>query len=711
MALAGNPNSGKTTLFNALTGARQHVGNYPGVTVEEKEGQFRQGDLKVRVLDLPGTYSLTAHSPEELVARNVVLEQNPAVVVDVVDASNLERNLYLATQFMELGVPMILAFNMVDVAEARGQSIDIDLLSKLLNVRIIKTVGSKRQGIAELRQAILEVCLTEQPEVPTQVTYGRHIESELRKVTEAVETFMTVPPGCSARWLALKLLEDDEVVLEQILARARDASKIVDQKDKSRQHLARELGDDAEILIADRRYGFISGACQETVRTTVESRHSMSDRIDWVMTHRVLSIPIFLFLMFLVFKLTFTVGEPFMTAIEMTFAWLSGAINSVWPEGAAPLLHSLIVDGIIGGVGGVIVFLPNIMLLFLAIAFLEDTGYMARAAFIMDRFMHHIGLHGKSFIPMLIGFGCTVPAIMATRTLENRRDRLTTMLIAPLMSCGARLPIYVLIIPAFFPEEWHARMMFLIYFIGIALAVICARILRSTVLKGSTEPFVMELPPYRLPTFRGVVSHMWERGWLYLKKAGTVILGISVLMWVLVTFPRSQGSEGRPAPEIGAVQMAEEAVSVEAERSLDVPVNRRRAEALSHTFAGRLGHAMVPLIKPLGFDWRIGTALIGAFAAKEVFVAQMGIVYAVGDTGEDSAALRDKLRANYTPLQAFCIMLFCLVSTPCVATIAVTRRESNSWGWALFQLSGLTVLAYLLTLVVYQLGQFLGIGT
>jgi ferrous iron transport protein B len=710
IALAGNPNSGKTTLFNALTGARQHVGNYPGVTVEKKEGSFVDNGVRIDVVDLPGTYSLTAHSPEELVARNVVLEEAPDVVVDVIDASNLERNLYLATQFMELGVPMILALNMADVAEARGHSIDLELLSQLLKVPIVRTVASKEQGLDELKRAIREVAMDGRAAKPATVAYGRHIDAELDKLTEQLRQRLPESTPVPARWIALKLLENDEVVADHVRYQARDADEIFAAVERSRDHLQRELGDDTEILIADRRYGFISGACQEAVRSTVESRHTMSDRVDLVMTHRVLSIPIFLVLMYLVFNLTFTVGEPIMGWIESLFGLLGDLLTRLWPQDTLPLLQSLVVDGVIGGVGGVLVFVPNILLLFLAIAVLEDSGYMARAAFIVDRFMHRLGLHGKSFIPMLIGFGCTVPAIMATRTLESRRDRMTTMLVAPLMSCGARLPIYALIIPAFFPPAWHARMLWTIYFIGIALAIVLAKLLRSTLFRGETAPFVMELPPYRMPTMRGVLVHMWERGWLYVKKAGTVILGISVVMWALATFPRKTefdtDYDGRLAA-IEALEWSEE----DLDQQVSALENERQAEILAYTVAGRIGHGLEPILRPLGFDWRIGTALIGAFAAKEVFVAQMGIVYAVGEADEESSALRRQLRENYNALQGFCIMLFCLISAPCMATIAATRRESNSWGWAMLQLGGLTVLAYFVTLIVYQAGSLLGIGT
>ncbi|HBA54422.1 MAG TPA: ferrous iron transport protein B, partial [Syntrophorhabdus aromaticivorans] len=507
------------------------------------------------------------------------------------------------------------------------------------------------------------------------------------------------------RWLALKLLENDREVRAKV-----NSTEIEAQIAKSAGHLERILGDPPETAIAAARYGFISGACQEAVRSTIEIRHTVSDRIDSFVTNRLLGIPIFLGLMYLVFSLTFTLGEPPMDWIEGFFKWLGGVIGGWWPEGSESLLKSLLVDGIIGGAGGVIVFLPNILLLFLAIAILEDSGYMARAAFIMDRLMHKIGLHGKSFIPMLIGFGCSVPAIMATRTLENRRDRLTTMLVTPLMSCGARLPIYALIIPAFFPQAQHGPMLWTIYVIGILLAVLSAKLLRSTIFKGESVPFVMELPPYRMPTLKGVLIHMWERGWLYLRKAGTIILGISILLWAMTTFPGLPDAETtRFEKERQAVQAGNltEAEQKEAVASID---NKEAEEGLQYSIAGRIGQTLEPVLKPMGFDWKIGTALIGAFAAKEVFVAQMGIVHAIGEADEESETLRETLTKTYTPLIGFCIMLFCLISAPCMATIAVTARESGSWKWAMLQLVGLTILAYILTVVVFQAGSLLGIG-
>lgn len=707
VALAGNPNSGKTTIFNNLTGARQHVGNYPGVTVERKEGYVRHDGREILFVDLPGTYSLTAYSAEELVARNFIVDEKPDVVVDIIDSSNLERNLYLAVQLMETGVPLILAFNMSDEARARGYEFDLEKFSRFFNAPVVRTVGHKGEGMEELIEQIIAVASPGgDPGEGPSVNYGDELEEEIGRIVSLLNDDPLLTQKYGARWLAVKLLENDRDVLEKVSSEAVRARLA-----KSASHIEGILGEHPETVIASRRYGFISGACQEAVHSTVEVLHTISDRIDSVVTSRVLGIPIFLGFMYLVFYLTFTLGDPPMGWIEGFFKWLGDNVGALWPEGSESLLKSLLIDGIIGGVGGVIVFLPNILLLFFAIAILEDSGYMARAAFIMDRLMHRIGLHGKSFIPMLIGFGCSVPAIMATRMLENRRDRLVTMLVVPLMSCGARLPIYALIIPAFFPQAWNAPMLWIIYVIGILLAVVSAKILRSTIFKGESVPFVMELPPYRLPTVRGVLTHMWQRGWLYLKKAGTIILGISIILWALTTFPG--------LPEEQAQRFEEEKQTVEAsvtdeetKKEKIASIENAMTEAsLEGSIAGRIGHALEPVLKPMGFDWKIGTALIGAFAAKEVFVAQLGIVYSVGkEADEESSPLRDQLRANYTPLVAFCIMLFCLVSAPCMATIAVTRRESNSWRWALFQLSGLTVMAWILTVIVFQAGRLLGIG-
>lgn len=831
VALAGNPNSGKTTIFNNLTGARQHVGNYPGVTVERKEGVCRHGGHDLRIVDLPGMYSLTARSMEEAVAGNFLMDEKPDVVVCVIDSSNLERNLYLAVQLAEMGLPLVLAFNMSDTAKARGHRFDLEKFSGHFAAPVVQTVGHRKAGMRELLDAIVEVGEALGRDRPAvTVAYGRDLEAEISRISALVKRGGALP-GYVPRWTAIRLVENDRVVRSRITDRV-----LLDLADESRKRIEMAAGGPPETAVAAARYATIAEICAEAFTAGEERRITISDRIDSVLAGRLLGLPVFFGLMYLIFQLTFTLGDPLMGWIEELFGALGGVVSAWWPKGSESPLRSLLVDGIIGGVGGVVVFLPNILLLFLAIAILEASGYMARVAFIMDRFMHRIGLHGKSFIPMLIGFGCSVPAIMATRTLENRRDRLATMMVVPLMSCGARLPIYALIIPAFFAEKLHAPMLWLIYMIGIALAVVSAKLLRVTVLRGESVPFVMELPSYRLPTTRGVLIHMWERGWLYLKKAGTIILGISVILWAMTGYPKKDrfdhdyeselagartafldkalGIDGRlgaggslaravkieldtTAEQEGFyehedgyeraerrkevilaelvsgpggaalkkfLEMREQVMAVRSEFDLivedgglpegtdayadaewardeqlgvlraadgrtyaatvefldDVETpyreavaeigNRMSAESLAHSLAGRTGRFLEPVLAPMGFDWKVGTALIGAFAAKEVFVAQMGIVYSVGEVDEESSTLRERLRARYSPLTAFCIMLFCLVSAPCMATIAVTRRESGSWRWAFFQLAGLTVLAWVLTVLVFQVGVRLGIG-
>lgn len=679
MALAGNPNSGKTTVFNALTGLRHHVANYPGVTVEKKEGLLRHQGMDINFVDLPGTYSLTAYSTEELVARHFIFESHPDVVVDILDASNLERNLYLATQLMEMQVPLVLVFNMSDVAKSRGLEFDLAQLEVLLGARIVPMVGSKRKGVDELLAAIVDTADQKQTTVLT-IHYGLEIEEELGKIEHLLRVHSEVLPGeYPVRWVALKLLEGDAEVQGWI-----QDETLTEQIQDSRVHIKEIFGDNADIVIADRRYGFISGACQETIKDTVQMRHDVSDRVDHVLTNRYVGLPIFAILMFVVFYLTFKIGRFPMEGLEWFFGRAGAAIYAVWPENTLLALRSLIVDGVIGGVGGVVIFLPNILLLFLGIAILEDSGYMARAAFIMDRIMHKIGLHGKSFIPMLIGFGCSVPAIMATRILENRRNRLATMLVIPLMSCGARFAIYSLFVAAFFPDNLQGPMMWLIYFIGILLAIVCIQLLRKTLLKGESIPFVMELPPYRMPTLKGLTIHMWDRAWMYVKKAGTVILLISVIMWAAVSYPKPP-----------------------AERLAGLDEREQKSVALQSSVSGRVGKAIEPVLKPLGFDWKIGTALIGASVAKEVFVSQLSIIYSLGDSEDNVEQLQKHLQQDYSPLQGFCVMLFCLITAPCVATVAITRKESGAWRWAALQYFGLTALAYVITLAVYQAGRLI----
>ncbi len=680
VALVGNPNSGKTTIFNKLTGDRQHIGNYPGVTVESKIGNLNHGDFELEIVDLPGTYSLTARSLDEQIARNFIINDKPDVVVDIIDYSNLERNLYLTVQLIELKVPLLLVFNMSDVAAAHGISYDLPKLSKMLGAPIVPTIGFKGQGRIEIIEAILKLANGETALSPADVTYGEDVEHEISSLQDLLTSLNLASDIYDHRWLAVKLLENDREILRKF--NSRDLTEAVKKSDEA---IKNKTGNHSDIIIVDQRYRLISRICAEAITSTTDNRLTRSDKIDRILTNHLFGIPIFLILMYLVFNIIFTVGGPPMAWIETFFGWAGKEISGWWAGGSDSALRSLLVDGVIGGVGGVIIFLPNIMLLFLAISLLEDSGYMPRAAFIMDRLMQKFGLQGRSFMPMLIGFGCTVPAIMATRTLDNRRDRLVTMLVLPLMSCGARFPIYALIIPAFFPQKYRGMMLYAIYLIGIFLAVLLAKLLRVTLLKGPPSPMVMELPPYRLPTLNSVVTNMWEKSWLYLRKAGTVILGISIIMWVLTSYP------SKPDTTVSDPHLIQ-------------------AEKLSYSAAGRLGHAIEPVLKPMGFDWKIGTAMIGAFAAKEVFVAQLGIIYSVGEADEEKTVLREKLQRSYTPLTGFAIMLFMLISVPCMATIAVTRQESGSWKWAFLQLGGLTLLAWMITTLVYQIGSALGIG-
>ena len=727
IALAGNPNSGKTSLFNSLTGSRQKVGNYPGITVESKEGSYKYKNLTFKVLDLPGTYSLTSYSPEEQIAKKELMEKDLKVVVVVADSTNLKRNLFLLTQIMALSVNPVLVLNMSDESKMAGQVIDIKLMSSLLGFSVIETVGHKGLGVDQLKEVILNAVNKPCSENKLELgKYFNYADNQLHKHLKSVNTYPHY-------WVTLKLLEGDNEMLDWASKNSNNGNDINKLVQKVSDELEGKSGLQIKTLLADLQYGFGRGLLEEVViHKARDDARETSDLVDKILCNKLLGLPFFFAAMYIIFWATFTIGEIPMGWIEQFFGWLAQSISGIWPHGSDSVLKSLLVDGIIGGVGGVLVFLPNIILLFLGLAFMEDTGYMARAAFLMDRFLHKFGLHGKSFVPLITGFGCSVPGIMATRTIENEKDRLSTMLVLPLISCGARLPIWMLLIPAFFPKENQAMILWTIYIIGIVLALLLAKFLRITAFKGEAAPFVMELPPYRMPTLKAVVFKMWERSKLYLKKAATILLGISIIMWAATSYPQKSVFDIDKEIETGLVKVAEfnipkEKDEFEIEKIKEKTIlnmketfrnsvrvvttqqveNIRSSENLEYSVSGRIGKFLEPALKPMGFDWKIGTAIIGAFAAKEVFVAQMGIVFSVGTSDEESSDLRKKLQQTYSPLMAFSLMLFLLISAPCMATIAVTKRESGGWKWALVQLFGLTIIAYIIAVMVYQFGQLL----
>ncbi len=712
IVLAGNPNCGKTTIFNCLTGARQHVGNYPGVTVESKTGEFMLGEDEIELIDIPGVYSLSSSSPEEGVAFEELTKPGIDLIMNVIDSSIPQRSLYLSTQLAELHIPMLIVFNMSDEAKKKGLKFNIQKLQSYFGCSIVQTVGSRGDGIDKLKNALAESLLhLEDHDVP-KLTYGADVDDAIHELEEWIEPAMTdrirhIP----ARFFAIKLLEKDTCVMRLHEFHGLDA--IIDAQIT---HLYARHAITAETFMADCRYAMISGACRDAISFTQERRREISDKIDAVVTNQWVGLPLFFAVMYLMFWFTFTCAAPMTDGIEWVFGWIQSLIERFWSPDVQPVLRSLLIDGVIHGVGGVIVFLPNILFLFLAIAFLEDTGYMARAAFVMDGIMRKFDLQGKSFVPLVLGFGCNVPAIMATRSIESERDRRTTILVLPLMSCGARLPIYALLIPAFFAVKYQAFVMFLIYAIGVAFAMLAARLLKSTLFKGDGEVYLMELPPYRVPTAKSILLHMWDRGVMYLQKAGTIILGVSVLLFIANNFPEKKTFDVDYGAQIMAVS-ADTSLSPEEQSAAFKRIERmRHAEAAEYTVSGRVGKFLEPAFKPIGFDWRITTAAISALAAKEIFVSQLGILYAedaesTGDEVDEQEPLRQQLRRAYTPLQGFCMMLFCLLSIPCLATLAIIRRELNSWKWMFFEAAGLFVLAYGTTFIVYQLGLLLKIGT
>ena len=701
VALAGNPNSGKTTIFNNITGARQHVGNYAGVTVERREGFRRFQGQDLLLVDLPGTYSLTANSLDEIVARNVIIDEKPDLIVNILDASNLERNLYLALQLLELERPLVLALNMTDMAEKAGIRINSDVLRTRLGVPVVKLIGNRNQGTEELLQTVVESS-QKTAYRPFSIDYGAKIEAAIVEVTEALRNLTNVK--FPMRWLAVKLLENDTEVQASLL-KIEGGSAVAAIVARVRKKTAVLLGEELEIAMAEARYRVVADIVAEFVDSSGRQEQTVSDRIDRVLTHRVLGLPLFFGIMWLLFNVVFTVGEIPQGWIEDAVKWFSDLVSANLAEGE---LRSLLVDGIIGGVGSVLTFLPSILLLFFGIALLEDTGYMARAAFVMDRVMRAVGLHGKSFIPLLLGFGCSVPAVMGARTLENKSDRMVTILVSPLMSCSARLPVYTLLIAAFFSENVAGSVLFSIYFLGISLAILMALVFRKWMFPGASEPFIMEMPPYHLPTLRSIAIHMWERSILYLKKAGTLILAASILIWFITNYPANV--EYSKDYDAAKGQITEQYDEVAAKPLLAQLDQEQAGEKLALSYAGQFGHFIEPVIKPLGFDWKMGVGLVSAVAAKEVLVSTLATIYSVGDVEDDSQSLQEALAADaaFSPLVAFSLMVFTLIYSPCLAVLAVVRRETNSWKWPAFSFVYSTTLAWAMSFVVYQGGRLIG---
>lgn len=700
VALVGNPNCGKTSLFNIASGAHEHVGNYSGVTVDAKAGFFSFQGYHFRIIDLPGTYSLSAYSPEEIYVRKHIIEETPDLIINVVDASNLERNLYLTTQLIDMNVKMVIALNMYDELEASGNHLDYDKLSELIGVPMVPTVGRTGQGIDKLFHVIIEsyegsdyVTKNIRKQVRNEVlddmeAWHKDVEPEeqyasdhgifrhihvnhgpiLEKAIEAIKKEIArneaIRHKYSTRFLSIKLLENDRDI-ERVIAELPNGEEILATRNRVAESIAKAMNEDSEQAITDAKYGFISGALKETFTEGKLEREQTTRVIDSIVTHRIWGYPIFFLFLYIMFEGTFVLGEYPMMGIEWLVEQIGNLFNHYMPEGP---LKDLVIDGIIGGVGGVIVFLPNILILYFFISFLEDSGYMARAAFIMDKIMHRMGLHGKSFIPLIMGFGCNVPAIMATRMIEDKKCRLITMLINPLMSCSARLPIYLVLVGAFFPKI-GSLVLLGIYATGILLAVLMARLFSRFLVKGDDTPFVMELPPYRIPTAKTIFRHTWEKGAEYLKKMGGIIMIASILIWFLGYYP--QGNY------------------------------ETIAEQQENSYIGQIGKAIEPVIEPLGFDWKLGVGLLSGVGAKELVVSTLGVLYA-NDGDLDSVNLSDRIPITATVALGY--MLFVLIYFPCVATLAAIKQESGSWKWAIFAAFYTTALAWIVAFIVKQLG-------
>ncbi len=709
VALAGNPNTGKTSVFNLLTGANARVGNYPGVTVERESGRWKLPGREVELIDVPGTYSLAGRSPEEQVAVRALFgldgEQRPQVVVLVLDATQLLRNLYLAMQVVEAGIPAVFALNLMDVARKQGVVIDILALTERFGVPIVEVSAHTGEGFAKLAEVVERVLL--HPDEGRGIVgwrYPRSVEQAVTRLLPLSSAHSPAEGRALALWTLLSVGEEDELLdvpttVRQAVAEIRTQFPAADM--------------DAEIVGA--RYAFLDG--RPLVRTPAQ-QHSFTERVDAWVLHPVAGLVLFVAVMGMLFQALFSWSEPAINAVESIFSWSGAWVASMLPAG---LVAELVVDGLIGGVGSVVVFLPQILLLFFLLGLLEDSGYMARVAYLVDRAMRALGLHGRAFVPMLSGYACAVPAVMATRTLESRRDRLLTMMVVPLMSCSARLPVYTLIIASLFPTGTllgffpiQSALMVGMYLFSTGTALLAAGVLGRTVLKGKRIPLLLELPPYRLPRLRTVLWQMWMRARSFLTEAGTVILACTVVLWGLLSFPRdvtlSRDFEAERVTMVAQGASEELLAAAEAEE---------RGERLQHSYAGRMGKMIEPLIAPLGFDWKIGIGLVGAFAAREVFVSTMGLVYGVGDdVSEESEPLREKMAAErrrdgsvvYTPLTGLSLMVFFALSAQCMSTLAAVRREANSWGWAAFLFVYMTALAWVASLIVYQGGRLLGWG-
>ncbi|MBO7493818.1 MAG: ferrous iron transport protein B [Bacteroidales bacterium] len=703
VALVGNPNCGKTSFFNHATGLREKVGNYSGVTVDAKLGYFHYKDYTIALADLPGTYSLTEYTPEELYVRQYIMEQHPDIVLNIADASNLERNLFLTTQLIDMNVPMVMALNMYDELEKNGDKLDLETLSELFGFPIIPTVSSKGIGIQDVMAKIVDLYENlEQHTKHIHINYGADLEKSIDLIKEEMKEHLDLSGAYSTRYLAIELLAGDKVISE-LVSKFDDDGSVGKVADEQRVVIEKRYNEDASTIVSGAKYGFIRGALLETFTQGKDRSKQPAYSVDKLLTNRWLGFPILIFFLWFMFQMTFTLGAYPQEWLESFFGWLGDLITRVMPDG---MVKDLLVDGIIAGVGGVCSFLPNILILFFFISVLEDTGYMARAAFIMDKLMHRMGLHGKSFIPYIIGFGCSVPAIMATRTLENRKDRILTIITVPFMSCSARLPVYLLLISAFFTKH-QGLILTSIYLLGIIMAVVTSLIVKRVAFKNVRDQFVMELPPYRIPTFRNAVIHMWDKSVQYLKKMGSVILVATVIIWALEYFPHRGPELDRYTEQIERV--GEDKTLTEAEKSAQIAQLEldRSACQIENSYIGRFGKFVAPVFRPLGFDWQMGVSLITGFAAKEIVVSSMGVLYhSDAEADENSSALQKSLQNHtwssgpdigkpvFTPWVAFGFMVFILLYFPCVAALTAIKREAGT-GWMLFNIFYTTGVAWL----------------